>query len=109
MTTRQQTQSAIARAVKLSRELECLFSLANAAEGAAAENRLTELQALLEALPPDPDPALLCFLRNWTASCSDLQLAREALSARYQMRQVHLALLRLQREAQAPASCAGPE
>jgi hypothetical protein len=105
MPTRQLTQSAIARAVELSRELESLFPLASAAEGAAAENRLTELLALLEALPPDTDPALLCFLRNWTASCRELQLAGEALAGCYQMRQVRLALLRLQREALAPASC----
>jgi hypothetical protein len=104
MTTVQLTQSAIARAVEVSRELEALFPLANVAGGTAAEDRLTELQALLEALPPGTDPSLLCFLRTWTASCRELQLAGEALSGRYQMRQVRLALLRLQREAQVPAS-----
>jgi hypothetical protein len=109
MTTGPLTQSAIARAVELSRELERLSPLATATSGTAAEDRLTELQALLEALPPDTDLALLCFLRNWTASCRELQRDGEALAGRYQMRQIRLALLRLQREAQAPASCTGPE
>jgi hypothetical protein len=104
-----QTQRALARAVEVSCELERLFPLANAAGRTAAEDRLTELQSLLGALPPDTDPVLLCFLRNWTAGCRELQLAGEALAGRYQMRQVRLALLRLQREAQDPASCAGPE
>jgi hypothetical protein len=96
--TRQMFRSALACAVELSADLANLLPWTNSAKGQSVENRLAELQALLEALPLDTDPGTLCFLRNWTASARELWLTGEDFSARYQMQQVNLVLRHLEHE-----------
>jgi hypothetical protein len=98
MTTSQTVRSALACAVEMSASLADLLRGSAPAEGKPTEDRLRELQTLLEALPPGTDPGTLCFLRNWTADCRKSWLAGEACAARYQMQLVNRVLRRLLHE-----------
>jgi hypothetical protein len=96
--TRQMVRSPLACDMELSAYLANLLPWIHPIEGQPTENRLAELQVLLEALPLDIDYGTLGFLRNWKASSRELWLTGEGFFARYQMLQVNLVLRRLQRD-----------
>jgi len=73
------------------------FGLQDLVDKKHVDEKLGELDQLIEAIPPTiADDGLMCYLRNRVRSCGQLWAAGESGAAAYQCREMSRKLARLQ-------------